>query len=61
MTELKLAIALMLVVEGLIYAIFPQGMQSMMARIIKMPASTLRYVGLACAIIGVGLVWLVRH
>jgi len=61
MIEFKLAIALMMVFEGLIYAIFPQGMQAMMARLIRLPPTTLRYSGLCLAVLGVGLVWLLRR
>ncbi len=60
MTDLLTALALVLVIEGSIYALFPEGMQQMMSRVLEMPPSTLRYTGLGLAILGVGLAWLIR-
>jgi uncharacterized protein len=58
--ELLTALGLVLAIEGVIYALFPEGMKRMMARVMEMPAASLRAAGLAAAAIGVGLVWLVR-
>ncbi|MEC7397777.1 MAG: DUF2065 domain-containing protein, partial [Pseudomonadota bacterium] len=41
---------LVLVVEGVIYALFPQGMQRMMMQALEMPASSLRIGGLIAAV-----------
>lgn len=54
------ALALVLVIEGVIYALFPVAMKRMMARAMDMPASALRAGGLAAAATGVFLVWLLR-
>jgi uncharacterized protein YjeT (DUF2065 family) len=54
------ALALVLVIEGVVYALFPGAMQRMMARLMETPASALRATGLASAVIGVFLVWLLR-
>ncbi|MEC8205007.1 MAG: DUF2065 domain-containing protein [Pseudomonadota bacterium] len=51
---------LVLVVEGVIYALFPQGMQRMMTQALEMPASTLRTGGLVAAVAGLTVVWLIR-
>lgn len=51
---------LILVVEGLIYAIAPEGMKKLLLRMVKLPASTLRTAGLFSAIIGLALLWAVK-
>ncbi len=51
---------LVLVLEGAIYALFPQQMKNMMVQIMSMPASNIRNGGLVSAIVGVVIVWLVR-
>ncbi len=61
MMELELALALVLVVEGLTYAIFPEPMQRMMRHATALPPGVIRYVGLAAAALGVFLVWLIRR
>ena len=58
--ELILAIALILVIEGGLYAIFPEGMRRMALQIERVSPSTLRSAGLLAATIGVGIVWLIR-
>lgn len=54
------ALALVLVIEGLLYALLPEQMKRMMATLMSVPAGTLRMAGLAAAVVGVGIVWLVR-
>lgn len=60
MTELLAALALAIVIEGLLYAAFPDQMKKMLASIQSMPASTIRAVALACAGVGLLLLWIVR-
>ncbi|WP_299642470.1 DUF2065 domain-containing protein [Devosia sp.] len=60
MTELFSALALVLVLEGLAYAAFPEQMKKMLASIQSMPASTIRAAALACAGVGLVLLWLMR-
>jgi uncharacterized protein YjeT (DUF2065 family) len=43
------ALALILVIEGVIYALFPDGMKKVMAAMQEIPASTLRSFGLSAA------------
>lgn len=50
---------LMIVVEGMIYAIFPEGMKKLLTRMLDVPASTMRSGGLVAVIAGLGLLWLV--
>ncbi|MGB0630740.1 MAG: DUF2065 domain-containing protein [Alphaproteobacteria bacterium] len=59
--ELIVAIALILVLEGGLYALFPDGMRKMAMQIERVPASSLRSAGLLAATIGVGIIWLVRN
>jgi uncharacterized protein len=54
------ALALVLVIEGLLYAIAPGAMRRMMARAQEVPESWLSRAGVAAAAIGVVLVWLIR-
>ena len=61
MVDLKLALALVLVVEGLLYAIFPETMQRLMRQAMGLNPAVLRYGGLAMASLGVFAVWLVRR
>lgn len=60
MSDLLVALGLVLAIEGALYALAPGAMRDMMAKMITTPIDTLRYGGLAAVAIGVGLVWLVR-
>lgn len=55
------ALALVLVVEGMAYALFPDGIKKMMAAMQEMPAPTLRSFGMAAAITGMVILWLMRR
>jgi uncharacterized protein len=61
MSDLGTALALVLVIEGVLYALFPEGMKRMVVQMLAVPAPMLRAVGLAAACLGVGLVWLLRR
>jgi len=60
MTDFVTAIGLALVVEGALYALFPDGMKKMMLYVLAQPLGRLRGGGIAAAIAGVCLVWLIR-
>lgn len=60
MEDLAAALGLMLVIEGALYALFPDAMRRMMAVIIMEPPATLRTAGLFAAAVGFALVALVR-
>ena len=60
MSDLFTAFALAIVLEGIIYALFPKGMKRIMAVAIEQPTTNLRIVGLAAAGMGVGVIWLIR-
>jgi uncharacterized protein YjeT (DUF2065 family) len=59
-TEFLTAFALVLVLEGIAYALFPDFMRRMLALALMTPVGQLRVAGLVAAICGVGLVWLLR-
>lgn len=60
MTDLLTALALALVIEGVVYALFPGGMQRMMGAVVQLPPSVLRVGGLLAVLTGVAAVWLIR-
>jgi uncharacterized protein YjeT (DUF2065 family) len=59
-TELFSALALAIVIEGLLYAAFPEQMKRALASIQALPASTIRAGALACAAAGLVLLWFIR-
>ncbi|MCP3688192.1 MAG: DUF2065 domain-containing protein [Gammaproteobacteria bacterium] len=59
-TDLLTALALVMVVEGIMPFISPQGYKSTMQQLLIMPNSTLRYVGLGLMVAGVVALFLVR-
>ncbi len=61
MQDLATALALVLVIEGIIYALFPEGMKRMAARAMAVPPQILRATGLLAAAVGVVIVWLLRR
>ncbi|MCT4656480.1 MAG: DUF2065 domain-containing protein [Cohaesibacter sp.] len=60
MSDLWVAIGLVLVLEGLIYAVAPDSMKRMMVEMLTIPSANLRVAGLVAMALGVGLVWLIR-
>lgn len=60
MTDFVVAIGLVLVIEGVLYALFPSAMQRMLADVLTRPPQLLRTGGLIAACVGVGIVWLAR-
>jgi uncharacterized protein len=60
MPELLMALGLVLVIEGLLYALVPGHLKAMMDSIQKLPDDQLRVGGLVAMGIGVAVVWLVR-
>jgi uncharacterized protein len=61
MQDLWTALALVLVIEGVLYALFPQPMKRAMLAVLTQPEPTLRLVGLAAVLLGVAFVWVIRH
>jgi uncharacterized protein YjeT (DUF2065 family) len=60
MADLITALGLALVIEGVLYALFPDAMRRMMAIVLGQPQSQIRAAGLFAAALGVLVVWLVR-
>jgi len=60
MKELIVAIGLLLVIEGLVYTIFPDQMKSMMKKMQELSESNLRTGGLFFALIGFIIVWIIK-
>jgi uncharacterized protein YjeT (DUF2065 family) len=60
-TDFVTALALILVIEGALYALFPQGMQRMMRGALEIPPTVLRYGGIAALALGFAIVWLIRR
>ena len=60
MKELGIALGLLLVIEGLLYAAFPNGMKNMLNVMKDMPTTKLRSGGLIFAVIGFILVWYIK-
>lgn len=60
MTDLATAVALVLVLEGLLWAVAPNGMKRAAAVALGLENGQLRMGGLAAAAAGVLLVWMLR-
>lgn len=60
LTFALIGFGLILIVEGLIYALFPDRMKTLLNRMVEVPVTTLRSGGLIAAVAGFGLLWLVR-
>ncbi len=55
------AVALMFVIEGLVYALFPDFVRKMMAMAVMLPVNKLRLFGACMAASGVLLIWLLKN
>lgn len=60
MSDLVVGIGLVLVIEGLIWALAPAAGVRMLAAAASTPQQALRLAGLASVAVGVALVWLIR-
>lgn len=60
MKELGVAFGLLLVIEGLLYAMFPGAMKNMLTIMKDMPAQKLRTGGLFFAAFGFIIVWYIK-
>jgi len=61
MSDLFAAIGLVFAIEGIIFAAFPLRAKRAMAAALDIPDGRLRIAGLASAIVGVVIVWLIRR
>lgn len=60
MRDFGTALALALVIEGVLYSLVPGAMQHLNAQVATLPAAVLRMTGLAAACVGVAAVWVIR-
>lgn len=60
MTELITAFGLMLVIEGCLYALFPNHLKQMIAQVLAQKSDKIRIFGIALVLIGFFIIWLVR-
>jgi uncharacterized protein YjeT (DUF2065 family) len=60
MNDLLTALALVLVIEGVVLAAFPDHLKRAAAKILELPCEVLRYSGLLTALAGLFFVWLLR-
>ena len=60
MLDFLTAIGLVLVLEGVLYALFPEGMRKMMSQALELSPGVLRTGGLAAAMAGFAIVWFIR-
>jgi hypothetical protein len=58
METLAAAIALVLVVEGALYALFPGGMKRMLAEVMRMPEPLIRNAGLIATALGLAILYM---
>ncbi|HEY1364607.1 MAG TPA: DUF2065 domain-containing protein [Xanthobacteraceae bacterium] len=60
MAQFIVAIGLVLVIEGLLFAAFPAFAKRMAATALESPETSLRVAGIVSAVVGLILIWLVR-
>ena len=51
-------VALVLIIEGALYAIFPAGMKRMLAEIMRMPEPLIRNAGLIATALGLAILYM---
>ncbi len=60
MSDLLTALALVLVIEGLVLAVFADRLDRLLASLAEVPPEVLRVAGLVAAALGLFAVWLIR-
>jgi uncharacterized protein YjeT (DUF2065 family) len=60
MDDFLAALGLVFVIEGLLFAAFPDAARRAVATVLNTPDQTLRTIGIASAVLGLAVVWLVR-
>ncbi len=58
METLAAAIALILLIEGALYALFPTGMKRMLGEVMRMPESMIRNAGMIAAALGLAILYM---
>jgi uncharacterized protein YjeT (DUF2065 family) len=60
LAQFVVAIGLVLVIEGLLFAAFPAAAKRLAAAAMESPENSLRIAGIVSAVIGLVIIWLVR-
>ena len=60
MAQFVAAVGLLLVIEGLLFAAFPRLAKRLAASALESPETSLRVAGIASAVLGIVLIWIVR-
>jgi uncharacterized protein YjeT (DUF2065 family) len=60
MTDLVVALGLVFALEGIVLAAFPTAAKQAMVHVLETPEGTLRLIGVASAVFGLVVVWLIR-
>jgi hypothetical protein len=60
MSDFLVALGLVFVIEGIVFAAFPESAKRAVTAVLETPDSMLRIVGLASAVLGLLLVWVIR-
>ncbi|HEY7244421.1 MAG TPA: DUF2065 family protein [Xanthobacteraceae bacterium] len=60
MAQFLIAIGLVFVIEGLLFAAFPAAAKRLAATALESPESSLRLAGILSAVLGLVIIWLVR-
>ena len=60
-SDLVTALGLVLVIEGVLLALFPERLARMTVLLLQAPGDRLRWGGITAAMLGLLVVWLVRH
>jgi len=60
MSDFLVALGLVFAIEGILFAAFPDVTKRALAHVMDTPDNALRVMGIASAVVGVVVVWLVR-
>jgi uncharacterized protein YjeT (DUF2065 family) len=60
MSDFLAALGLVFVIEGLIFAAFPDAAKRAMSSVLETPDVSVRLIGIGSALVGLIVVWLVR-
>jgi uncharacterized protein len=60
MSDFLAALGLVFVIEGLVFAAFPEAAKRAMSSVLETPHLSLRLIGIGSAVVGLFVVWLVR-
>ena len=60
MSDFIVALGLVLVIEGVLFAAFPTAAKRSIAQALETPDGSLRILGIVSAVLGLAVVWIVR-